>query len=93
MHRLGALGSAGAMRPAQVAHDVAVVEEVDALAHQRSASAVAAVGPSGGQSDHAVSQQLALEIGLGDAEKRPQHGRCFAAGRPPPALRRSSRDR
>jgi hypothetical protein len=66
MDRLGALGRSAAMRATELADDVAVGEEVDALADQRGTSAIAATGPAGSQADHAVTQQLAFEIGLAE---------------------------
>src|SRR5204863_8317391 len=76
-----------APRPAQLADERAVAESVHALADQRGAPAVVAGGPIGGLRADALAQQLALEVGLGDAEKGPQHGTVVRRA-PPASCRR-----
>src|SRR6266545_1442313 len=71
---LRALREVVAPRAAELAHERAVAEEVHALADQGGAPAVVAGGSPGGQSPHALAQQLALEITFGDAKQGPQHG-------------------
>jgi hypothetical protein len=47
---------------------------VDVLADERGAPAVRAVVASRFAGPHALAQELALEVGLGDAQERLQHG-------------------
>src|SRR6478609_3947084 len=82
MDDVGALGEVLAPRPTQLADECAAAETVHPLADQRGAPAVVAGGSIGGLRTDALAQQLTLEIGLGDAKKRPQHG-TFVRRRPP----------
>src|SRR3954447_9258659 len=77
-HDLRALGGLAVARAAQLAHDGAARVEVDDLADERRPSAVRAVPASRLAGPHALAQQLALEVGLGDAEQGPEHGAGFA---------------
>jgi hypothetical protein len=79
--------------PAQLADDRVARVDVDALADERRASAVGAVVAAGRQGAHALAQQLALEVGLGDAEEGAEHAAQFAADRPDPPLDRPARAR
>jgi hypothetical protein len=87
MDDVGALGKVLAPRPAELADERAAAEAVHPLADQRGAPAVVAGGPIGGLGADALAQQLTLEIGLGDAEKGPQHA-TFVRRRPPASCRR-----
>ena len=87
MDDLRALRAVAAPGPAQVAEERAVGEQMRPLADQRGAPAVVAGDAIGGLRTDALAQQLTLEIGLGDAKKRPQHG-TFVRRRPPASCRR-----
>src|SRR3954447_4571792 len=88
-HDVRALRGLAVARAAQLAHDGATRVDVDDLADERRPSAVGAVaaarlaGPAGAPprlaGPHALAKQLALEVGLGDAEQGPEHGAGFAA--------------
>src|SRR5689334_5522921 len=87
MHDMGALGEVVAPRAAELADERAAAVAVDPLADQRGAPAVVARDPIGGLRTDALAQQLALEVGLGYAEKWPQHA-TFVRRRPPASCRR-----
>src|SRR3954471_14432756 len=87
VHDIGALGQLLSPRSAQLADERAAAEAVHPLTDQGGAPAVMAGGSIGGLRTDALAQQLALEVGLGDAEKGPQHG-TFVRRRPPASCRR-----
>src|SRR6478672_7676879 len=87
VHDVRALGDVVAPRPAQLADERAAAVAVYALADQRGAPAVVAGGPIGSLRADALAQELALEIGLGDTEKGPQHA-TFVRRRPSASCRR-----
>src|SRR3954447_23236399 len=74
-HDLRALRGRAAARAAQLAHHRAAGVDVDAFADERGPAAVRAVVASRFAGPHALAQELALEVGLGDPQERLQHGR------------------
>src|SRR3954464_3998483 len=72
VHELRALGGGAAARAAQLADDGAAGVDVDVLADERRAPAVRAVVASRFAGPHPLAQELALEVGLGDAQERLQ---------------------
>src|SRR4051812_11715563 len=79
---LRVLGRRAAPGAAQLADDGSARVEVDALADERGATAVRALPASRFAGPHALAQELALEIGLGDPQERLEHG---------PRIRRNGR--
>src|SRR4051812_29808368 len=98
-HDVRPLGGRAPAGAAQVADHRAARVDVDALADERGAAAVRAVVASRFAGPHALAQELALEVGLGDPQKRLRHGGfvrraatsvlpCKAAGAPAPTADR-----
>src|SRR4051812_38498793 len=74
LHDDRALGRRGMAAAAELTHDAPARVEVDALPDERRPATVGAVvAPRLARAD-ALAQELALEVGLGDAEDRSQHG-------------------
>jgi hypothetical protein len=86
VHDLGALGRLAPAGSAQLAHQVAAGEDVDALADQGAATAVPARGATGDQGDDPLAQERAFEVGLGDPQQRSEHGEQVRR-RPPGSCR------
>src|SRR6185369_13067655 len=90
---LRALGRAAAPRAAQLPQDRAARVQVDGLPDQRRAAAVGAVPAAGLPGTDALAQELAFEVGLGDAEERAEHADGFAGAHGRPLRRKDSCDR